>query len=340
MGVRGDCFGTPTDTDVCATARCPTKKMSGDGSVSSVLVGGWREGDWLSEVTVLHTNGKSCPLPPLPIWLADHTSAFDGSSILTCGGRSGRGNTLCWYLHLSNTSSSSLTWVSAPEMEEGRSYADAIQSGGDVWVTGGWDGKTRHQSSEVLSRGGDWRLGAQITNKRYQHCGVVLRDGSAVMTGGQDGDTGTGDALDLVERYKWNGGLIQKLPSMNQARWTHACAVITYQGGEAVIVAGGRVTSRPGDELSSVEMMVVGQNYWRYRMELPQPRLAPAMVVIGGRPLLSGGSYEIGSRRNEIFPEDVLEYLVEENSWVPVARMKGRSHHALIAVPRRFLPSC
>ena len=31
----------------------------------------------------------------------------------------------------------------------GRSYADAVESGGDVWVTGGWDGKVRHQSSEV-----------------------------------------------------------------------------------------------------------------------------------------------------------------------------------------------
>ena len=32
----------------------------------------------------------------------------------------------------------------------GRSYADAVVSGGDVWVTGGWDGKVRHQSSEVM----------------------------------------------------------------------------------------------------------------------------------------------------------------------------------------------
>ena len=33
----------------------------------------------------------------------------------------------------------------------GRSYADAVESGGDVWVTGGWDGKVRHQSSEVIA---------------------------------------------------------------------------------------------------------------------------------------------------------------------------------------------
>ena len=85
-------------------------------------------------------------------------------------------------------------------MLEGRSYADAVQSEGNVWVTGGWDGKVRHQSSEVLEKGGSWRRGAQLSGKqkntsfvekkisagkRYQHCGVVLADGSVVVTGGQ-----------------------------------------------------------------------------------------------------------------------------------------------------------
>ena len=74
-----------------------------------------------------------------------------------------------------------------------------------------------------------------------------------------------------------------------------------------MIVAGGRVTSTPGDELTSVEVivavlmlmlmlmlmllddgdgdyeqvMVVGQPYWTFKASLPQPRLAPAMVVLG-----------------------------------------------------------
>ena len=60
-----------------------------------------------------------------------------------------------------------------------------------------------------------------------------------------------------------------------------------------MIVAGGRVTSTPGDELASVEVMVVGQPYWSFKAPLPQPRLAPAMVVLGGKPLLTGGSYEV-----------------------------------------------
>ena len=168
----------------------------------------------------------------------------------------------------------------------------------------------------------------------------MLGDGSVVVTGGQDGETGRGNAIDSVERYGWNDGLIQKLPNLNQARWTHACAVFQLGGREAVIVAGGRVTSTPGDELASVEVMVVGQPYWSFKAPLPQPRLAPAMVVLGGKPLLTGGSYETGGRREEFFPDGVIQYQAEEDVWRTVARMTGRSHHAMVALPKALLPSC
>jgi len=331
-GDRGKCFGTPTDTELCGVSECRMEKPVGDGSVSTVLVGGW-VGNWLSNVTIVNGRGKSCPAPSLPIWLADHFSVFDGSRIMTCGGRSGNENTLCWYWDLSSSA-----WTRAPEMNDGRSYADAVEKTGQVWVTGGWDGKERHSTSEIIA-GSSWKHGADLTGKRYQHCGVVLRDGSVVVTGGQEGETGKGDALSLVERYQWNGPFLQELPSMNQARWTHACTVVTLGGREAIIVAGGRVTSGPGDELSTVEMMVIGQPFWKYKKSLPQPRLAPSMVVIAGRPQLSGGHYEIG-RREEMFPGQVLEYSLQEDEWRVVARIKGRSHHVALAVPSRLLPSC
>ena len=90
---------------------------------------------------------------------------------------------------------------------------------------------------------------------------------------------------------------------MNQARWTHACGVVSVGGREAIIVAGGRITSGPGDELSSVEMMVVGQPFWQFKQSLPQPRLAPSMVIIAGRPQLSGGHYEVGTEGYEVVSE-------------------------------------
>ena len=43
-----------------------------------------------------NNNNQTCGAPSLPIWLADHVSVFDGSSVLTCGGRSSKETTLCW----------------------------------------------------------------------------------------------------------------------------------------------------------------------------------------------------------------------------------------------------
>ena len=88
------------------------------------------------------------------------------------------------------------------------------------------------------------------------------------------------------------------------------------------------------------QVMVVGQPYWSFKAPLPQPRLAPAMVVLGGKPLLTGGSYETGGRREEFFPDGVIQYQAEEDGWRTVARMTGRSHHAMVALPKALLPSC
>jgi len=108
-GDRGECFGTPTDIKLCGTAQCRLEKPAGDGSVSTVLVGGW-VGSWLANVTIVSGKGKSCPAQPLPIWLADHFSVFDGFRMMTCGGRSGNEKTLCWYWDLSSRG-----WSRAPE---------------------------------------------------------------------------------------------------------------------------------------------------------------------------------------------------------------------------------
>ena len=64
-------------------------------------------------------------------------------------------------------------------------------------------------------------------------------------------------------------------------------------GCEALLVAGGRITSRPGDELSSAELLQPGAARWKPIAALPQPRLAPSLVLIAGRPRLSGGHYEV-----------------------------------------------
>ena len=60
------------------------------------------------------------------------------------------------------------------------------------------------------------------------------------------------------------------------------------------------------------------------------------MVVINNTPLLIGGNYATGVK-DETFPDTVLEYDVESDAWRPVARVQGRSHHALVTVMSRKL---
>ena len=95
--------------------------------------------------------------------------------------------------------------------------------------------------------------------------------------------------------------------------------------------AGGRVTSGPGDELNTVEVLIIGETRWRTRQPLPEPRLAPAMVVINNTPLLIGGNYATGVK-DETFPNTALEYDVDTDTWRPVARLRGRSHHAMVTI--------
>ena len=59
-------------------------------------------------------------------------------------------------------------------MTSGRSYADAVtNSVGDVWVTGGWDGKHRHNTTEVMT-GDTWSQGHSLTFARYQNYSEYL----------------------------------------------------------------------------------------------------------------------------------------------------------------------
>ena len=110
-GERGKCFGGSTDKELCGQQDCPLQSSSSDGSLTTVIIAGW-VGDFIHNVTLLSSEGRSCPGPNLPIWLADHFSVYDGEKILTCGGRSGQGNTLCWHWNLARGDKS---WTRATE---------------------------------------------------------------------------------------------------------------------------------------------------------------------------------------------------------------------------------
>ena len=81
----------------------------------------------------------------------------------------------------------------------------------------------------------------------------------------------------------------------------------------------------------AVEVLVLGGTSWVSRSPLPQPRLAPAMVVVANTPRLVGGSYDVAGNV-ETFPDTVLEYNTDTDTWARVARTRGRSHHAMVTL--------
>lgn len=309
--------------------------VSADKSEESIILIGGASGVWpINNVTILTSSGDICPLPSLPIPLADHFSVGVLSKILTCGGRSRDSQTLCWWLDLQDIERG---WVMGPRTNTGRSYGSALVFEGDVWVTGGYDGKTRQKSTEILKFGRkSWAVGTEVTRKRYQHCGVTLDNGNVILTGGHDKAEG---ALDLVERYRWNGGLMEELPRLNQPRWTHACTAFTMDGKEAVIVAGGQISNRPRDSLDSVEIHVLGSQFWSYMQPLPQARRAPFMVVVGGSPLLTGGMFATGyGLQNEVYPNTIVKYNSLNNTWSIVAELRGKlADHKAVAVEQKYI---
>ena len=111
QGDRGKCFGSGSDKELCGQQDCPLQASSSDGSLTTLIVAGW-VGDFIDNVTLLSSEGRACPGPSLPIWLADHFSVYDGEKVLTCGGRSGKGNTLCWHWNLARGDK---TWSRATE---------------------------------------------------------------------------------------------------------------------------------------------------------------------------------------------------------------------------------
>ncbi|XP_023338349.1 uncharacterized protein LOC111709016 [Eurytemora carolleeae] len=337
-GTRGKCSGSPTEYANCGYEKCGE---SGLGAADSVLVllGGW-DGNWLSNVTIVDEE-TTCAGPNLPIWLADHFSVYLNQRILTCGGRSSDDKSLCWIWNLDGDN----RWERGPETNVGRSYSEAVVVNQKVWVSGGWNGKLKQESTEVLdlSSGHDkssWKYSHDMSWERYQHCAIVLNNGRMVLTGGQDSAGKTGEALNTVEVYDMERGLQELLPNLLQARWTHACTLLSVDGREALLVAGGRISGDPGQELDSVELLVIGEKTWKYVAPLPQPRLAPQAVTLDNRILLSGGSYECGvGRRKDEYPGSILEFDIRKDRWKTVVSVEGRNHHAALVVPKQSL-SC
>ena len=128
---------------------------------------------------------------------------------------------------------------------------------------------------------------------------------TVVLTGGEYDS----DALSTVERYDLNG-LVETLPSLNQAREGHGCGYFYNKDGtkvkltvcvslylqlqdQVLLVAGGEVTS--STPLRSTETYIPGSDHWTTVHPLPVPVANAAHVSLYNNIYLLGDVSSAGA---------------------------------------------
>ena len=159
-------------------------------------------------------------------------------------------------------------------------------------------------------------------------CGIPDYD-SIVLTGGDDDRNGDGYGVQLssVQRYDLNG-LVEDLPSLNQAREGHGCGFYNKDGtkvnhevafffielqvqvflvaGGVVGVAGAFNPDLPdGGFLSSTEIWIPGWDSWKYADPLPEPVAGAAHVSLYNNIYLLG---------NDVFCIIIISLISQEIS--------------------------
>ena len=132
-------------------------------------------------------------------------------------------------------------------------------------------------------------------------------------------------------------------------RADHACALVTTEGGDGIMIVGGRNTKEQKYGLRDAHIFDIRTEIWYPAGEIAHGRRdGLQMAVLGERIFVFGSSHFVeGKHTSE--EERVEEYRVTEQgcenlkncspekqgSWFPISRQIGRrTGHAVLAVPR------
>jgi hypothetical protein len=152
------------------------------------------------------------------------------------------------------------------EMLEERGYSASLTlNSTHIWITGGYNGNKRLQTSEFVSMGQAAVKGPDLPYAVEGHCLVGVNSSTALLCGGQNSgwylyNTHILNAcyyMDL-EDHSWSKG-----PFMMTKRVQHSCGIFksaAHQGRNVVIVAGGY--NYDDDYLDSVEFLDPTTNTW------------------------------------------------------------------------------
>ena len=184
-------------------------------------------------------------------------------------------------------------------MMSAREFAAAVVlDNGTVWITGGYDGNSLLQSTEVKTGDGPWTRGVDLPYAVSGHCMVNIPGVGVILIGGW---TDNGRTAQTFLFTSGNGWTAQQ--NMKKARVYHACS--TLGDAQRVIVGGGAY-----NDDDTVEIFNVIKNQWTDGTRLPYKAVYPGRLVDGPRYL----HYIGGLDRNEIHKLDVTT-----NQWVFVS---------------------
>ena len=195
-------------------------------------------------------------------------------------------------------------------------------------VTGGYDGSSNLDSSELWSQNAWHQMPAKMPLSNREHCMVQINLTTVMIIGGYNSTYLAETYLFNSETEKWMPG-----PSLQNARHAHNCARIKTQKTQpyfSIIVAGG-YDGRT--HLSSVEILDDVNGNWRYGPPLPIPLGWGALVEDP-----AGGVIMVGGYNAEVTYHDTLYRLPHagpDASWfkMPQRLQNARHYHVSFLVP-------
>jgi len=124
------------------------------------------------------------------------------------------------------------------------------------------------------------------------------------------------------------------LEPLKQPRRKHSCTKVRFNGRNGIIVAGGSSDASPA--LSSLEFYDLNTGKWYSLGRMTQGRRFPAITLINGKLMITGGETTDALGQTVIF--DTMEML-KGRRW---ARLKQRlpeerSRFSIQRIPQKFL---
>ena len=144
-------------------------------------------------------------------------------------------------------------------MNEKRENAAGVMFKNKFHVFGGWDGKIRSNTTELISIDGVVEEGPELPEALRQHAITSVNSTISILSGGRTSDT---KYSPITWYFNHETNVFSPGPSLLEGRRSHGSATIVDKetNTKIPIVTGGRA-SPIGVRLDSTEMLING--YWQ-----------------------------------------------------------------------------